>query len=234
MTELTARRPLQGEAQLSVAGKLPRIDDRHVMQLAAAIISAKTRGRAVTGLVAAEAGDGTSTVVVNVAQVLERMLASRVVIVDLNLHNPVLHLHYGLSRNPGLLDLMRGKATVREVVHVAEPGLLGVLPIGTAESDDTNLLLRPNGLGNILDVLRHQGFDTILLDCPPVLAASESAVLAAQAENSYLVMRAGRTQWSTAERAMKRLSAAGAVVRGVVLNQVASPIPAFLSRHLTN
>ena len=69
----------------------------------------------------------------------------------------------------------------------------------------------------ILPDLKHD-FDVIVLDCPPVLAASDALILGPATDGVLFVTRAGSTLMTHAEEALHRLDVAGAWVAGAVLN----------------
>lgn len=61
-------------------------------------------------------------------------------------------------------------------------------------------------------------YDLVIMDTPPVLAASDAAVLAAKADSVLLVLRAGETDRSAAQYALQQLASVRANVIGAVLN----------------
>ena len=56
------------------------------------------------------------------------------------------------------------------------------------------------------------------MDTPPLLAASDAAVLGAAADGVLLVLRAGQTDRDAAQQARQQLAAVGARLIGAVLN----------------
>jgi Mrp family chromosome partitioning ATPase len=60
--------------------------------------------------------------------------------------------------------------------------------------------------------------DLLIVDTPPLLAAPEAAVLAAEADAVLLVVRAGRTARGAVKQAVEQLVTVGAQVVGAVLN----------------
>ncbi len=63
-----------------------------------------------------------------------------------------------------------------------------------------------------------QNFDLVIFDTPPVLAVSDSQVLASDVDGVMLVIRSGQTEFSAAERAKELLEQSRANLLGVVLN----------------
>lgn len=97
---------------------------------------------------------------------------------------------------------------------------------------DTNMA-RPN-----LDILRDfyawakSQFTLVIVDCPPIMRAPDSAVLCGLADGTILVVEADRTRVPVVQRARETLTAGGANILGVVLNKREDLIPAFLYRFI--
>ena len=92
---------------------------------------------------------------------------------------------------------------------------------------------RPN-----LDILRdfyswvRTEFTLIIVDCPPIMRAPDSAVLCALADGTILIVEADRTRVPVVQRARETLTASGANILGVVLNKRVDLIPSFLYRFI--
>jgi Mrp family chromosome partitioning ATPase len=65
-------------------------------------------------------------------------------------------------------------------------------------------------------------YSHIILDSPPILAVSDSALLGTHADGMVLVLRSGATEQRAAERAIDQVRRVGVRVFGAVLNGVAS------------
>ena len=63
-----------------------------------------------------------------------------------------------------------------------------------------------------------EAFDLVVLDTPPLLAASDAAILSTLADGVILVVRAGVTEAEAAQQAMQQLISVRARVVGAVLN----------------
>ena len=61
-------------------------------------------------------------------------------------------------------------------------------------------------------------FDTIIIDTPPVLVATEASVLSSSSDATLVVVRAGVTHTAGLKQAMETLEGVGASVVGVLLN----------------
>jgi tyrosine-protein kinase Etk/Wzc len=71
----------------------------------------------------------------------------------------------------------------------------------------------------LLEQLGRQ-FDTIIVDAPPVLAVSDSAIIGRMTGATLMVARAGLHPIAELEQAVKRLNHAGVQVKGFVFNDL--------------
>jgi capsular exopolysaccharide synthesis family protein len=72
-----------------------------------------------------------------------------------------------------------------------------------------------------------EAFDLIVIDTPPLLAASDGAILATLSDGVVLVLRAGSTEGDAAQQAIQQLSGVGARVVGAVLNDPDAKVPTY-------
>jgi Mrp family chromosome partitioning ATPase len=80
----------------------------------------------------------------------------------------------------------------------------------------------------LLDELAEQA-DIVLLDCPPVLPVTDSAVLAQSVDGVLLVVDAGSTRRGAAQQAVDELKQVGANLIGVALNKVSARTGGYYS-----
>jgi Mrp family chromosome partitioning ATPase len=79
----------------------------------------------------------------------------------------------------------------------------------------------------IVDAMR-QNYDTVILDLPPIMVNSDSALLTDLADGTICVVRSGVTPLAMVNKALEQLEYNK--VRGVVLNGTRSAIPGWLQR----
>ncbi len=160
----------------------------------------------------------------------------RVLLVDCDIRRPQLHGLFRAPRSPGLLDLLspgrEGTSEVRSlsvadvaegdenpVAHVVRSTPfrgLSLLTCGTLPTNASNLLSGVR-MRSLLTTLKER-FDLVILDTPPVLATADAGILGSLTDGVLLVVRAGQTDRSAAQRAVAQLGSSGARVFGVVLN----------------
>jgi len=163
--------------------------------------------------------EGKSTTSINVAVMLAQQ-NQRVLLIDADVRRPALHRAMDVLREPGLTNLLIGDAEIREAVRPNVLPNLDVLPSGPFPPNPSELL----NSKKMQQLLRHfEGTYThIILDSPPILAVTDSAILATHTDGMVLVLRSGATEQRAAERAVDQVRRVGVRVFGAVLNEVAS------------
>ncbi len=173
------------------------------------------------GLTSAEPGDGKTTVLVNLGVTYARA-GKRTLLIDADMRRP------GLSR---LLDV-RGIAGLSQLLQSREPianctqpsicrmplANLHVLPCGSRPSDPVDLLTR----ARFAELLAWAGsqFDQVLIDCPPVMAASDAAIVGRQADGVLMVLQPEKNHRRLVLRAVQSLHAMHVPLIGAVANRV--------------
>jgi capsular exopolysaccharide synthesis family protein len=163
--------------------------------------------------------EGKSTTSINFAVMLAQ-LGERVLLVDADIRRPALHRAMDILREPGLTDLLVGAADVRTAIRPNVLPNLDVLPSGPFPSNPSELL----NSKKMQQLLRDfEGtYNHIILDSPPILAVTDSAILGTHTDGLVLVLRSGETEQRAAERAVDQVRRVGVRVFGAVLNEVAS------------
>jgi polysaccharide biosynthesis transport protein len=144
----------------------------------------------------------------------------RTVIVDGDMREPSLQreLLEDQRELSGLSDLLREKVTLNEVLKPTKQENLVLLPEGRRAPDPAELL-DDNGFSRILERLL-QNFDRVIIDSPPVNSVSDVLLIAAFADATCLVTRAGKTPKRAVRRALLQLEKAHAKVVGIIFNRL--------------
>jgi polysaccharide biosynthesis transport protein len=72
-----------------------------------------------------------------------------------------------------------------------------------------------------------EGYDLVIIDTPPLLAAADAAILSTLVHGVILVLRAGSTESAAAQQSIQQLNAVGARVIGAVLNDPDMQVPKY-------
>jgi capsular exopolysaccharide synthesis family protein len=149
----------------------------------------------------------------------------RVLLVDCDLRRARLHKVFDIGREPGITEMVLGREEPEAVTRETEVTGLYVIPSGVLPPNPSELLggeRMRKGLAALAEA-----FDLIILDTPPLLAASDGAILATLSDGVVLVLRAGATEGEAAQQAIQQLGAVGARIVGAVLNDPDAKVPMY-------
>jgi protein-tyrosine kinase len=162
-------------------------------------------------------GDGKTFTSVNLAFSLSRERDLSVLLVDADLHKSQVTQDLGLEDQPGLVDALLDESRDAEslVLRTDIPGL-DILPAGRSVAEAPELMASAR-MGQIISrlVARHPR-RLVLLDCAPMLAASEVRTLMHIPGQVLLVVRAGQTPQQAILESVEQLDAKR--FQGLILN----------------
>ena len=164
-------------------------------------------------ITSASAGEGKTTVAINLAVSLAR-LNERVLLIDFDLRRPSVHTAMGLAREPGLSNSLMGEADWRKCVQKGGVASLDVLAAGRNMADQSAELAMSPRLRKLLTEAEEE-YDFVIIDSAPVLIyPADVRTLAALVDGTLLTVRSGHTSreavreaWSQVRRPL-----------GIVLN----------------
>jgi capsular exopolysaccharide synthesis family protein len=185
------------------------VSDRDAGQLAARRLSVLVSS--------AEPGEGKSVLASNLAAAFGQL--GKTLLVDADLRRPAAERNFRLKAlSFGLADLLAGKATPGQCIQHLERWQIDVLPAGKIPLNPLELLSSDRFPGLIAQL--QQEYDYIVIDSAPCEAVSDAMVLSAFVEAVVYVVHAGRTDRRAIATGIQRLRAAGAPLKGIVLNRV--------------
>ncbi len=175
------------------------------------------------GVTSAVEDEGRTTVATGIAAAMAADLDVPIVLLEADLGHPGLHRVLGLAPHPGLCEYLRGECELATVLrHVSDS--LFVLPAGDAKGEAPRLI-RQLVTGDIRSRLEKSGA-VLVVDLPPILAASYGVLASTMAESIAFVVRAGVTTDDQVKDALARLDET--IVRGIVLNGAQPQLPGWL------
>ena len=172
----------------------------------------------------ASPGEGKTTTAANLAVSFAHH-GMRVLLVDCDLRRGRIHKIFEVPREPGMTELVIGQQESEVVIRQTDITGLYVIPSGNLPPNPSELL-GGDRMRKTLTSLS-EAFDLIIIDTPPLLAASDGAILATLSDGVVLVLRAGSTEGEAAQQAIQQLSGVGARVVGAVLNDPDAKVPTY-------
>ena len=142
----------------------------------------------------------------------------KVLLVDADLHRGGLHRFFELQAGRGLSEILSGQATLDQVVQHTEIEGLDLIGTGAFPENPAELFLQRN-MKEFLTAAEAL-YDLVVLDAPPVLAVSESSVIASLLDGTLLVIWSGRTSRKLVQAALRQLMSRGVNLLGCVLNNL--------------
>jgi polysaccharide biosynthesis transport protein len=166
-------------------------------------------------LTSANPDEGKTTIAANMGISIAQA-GEKVLLIDCDLRKPTLAGMLGQSRKPGLVEVIAGEMSFDDAVQPTVVENLDFLASGTMPANPAELLGSKN-MNSLLTMLGDR-YHIILLDTPPVLAASDPLVLATITDGLILVTKAGATKMKELDITRESIVSVGATVLGVVMN----------------
>ncbi|WP_322822431.1 CpsD/CapB family tyrosine-protein kinase [Chloroflexus sp.] len=139
----------------------------------------------------------------------------RVLLVDCDLRQPMLHTIFGLANDQGLTSAILDQEAPLAIQPTEVPGL-SLLPSGPLPPRPADLL-GSRRMEGLLHRLR-QAADIVIFDTPPVQNVTDALVLSTRVDGVLLVVQAGRSRRDRVREARQKLEKVKANLLGVVLS----------------
>lgn len=164
------------------------------------------------------ASEGKTTTVANLGLAFAHA-GHRTVVVDADLRRPRVHRFYDVEGSVGLTTVLEGKIDVATAtLPVPDDVPLSVVPAGPIPPNPAEML-RSEATEAAITKLQ-EGFDVVLIDCPPVLPVADALVVARHVDAALLVAAADATSRRRLGQAVEALVQVDAPLKGIVLNGV--------------
>jgi succinoglycan biosynthesis transport protein ExoP len=189
--------------------------------------------------------EGKTTTIVNLALTMAQS-GQKTLLIGANMRRPSIYRFFGIAREPGLSDILVGNAPWRDCVRgvadilmgrfemediMASPGLdnLHIIEAGPIPANPSELLSTA-AMRDFLQAVSAE-YDIVLIDTPPILPVTDSAIVAGQVDGVLLVYQAGKVGRLVLKRAKAHLESARAKVWGIVLNDLQTEISGYTYTH---
>jgi protein-tyrosine kinase len=167
-------------------------------------------------ITSAAQSDGKSSIIANLAVTFAQG-GNKTILVDSDLRRPSQHEIWGISNERGLTTMMLEESAMSTppLVQTAIENLQ-ILPSGPLPPNPADVLSSQRMMG-VIGVLKARA-NYVLFDSPPVLAATDAALLGSKLDGVLLVVRAGHTRREQTARARQALDRVHVRVVGAVLS----------------
>ncbi|WP_445669207.1 CpsD/CapB family tyrosine-protein kinase [Margalitia sp. FSL K6-0131] len=164
-----------------------------------------------------EPADGKTTTSANLSIVLAQQ-GKRVILVDSDLRKPSVHYSFNISNLHGLTNVLTREISLENAILKTHIHNLEVLTSGPIPPNPSELL--ESKAMELLIYQLHSGFDYVVFDTPPILAVSDSQILANKCDGVIMVVSSGKTRKDAALKSKNILLQANARLIGVVMNGI--------------
>lgn len=168
-------------------------------------------------------GEGKSFCAINLAISMAMEMDRTVLLIDADVAKPRVPEYLGIHADKGLLDVLQDKdLKLSDVLIKTDIAKLTVLPAGRTYKRATELLASAAMTRLIEDIGNRYPDRIILFDSPPLLATSESSVLATHMGQIVMVVEAEKTSQEAIREALSHIQSCEVV--GMLLNKT-TPTP---------
>ncbi len=154
----------------------------------------------------------------------------RLILVDANTRNPILHHKFSASRDGGLTDVLLEKTSLRNAITQVVPERFYFLQAGQRLNNPVNLYGSTRFVA-VMEELQKMA-DLIIFDSAPIMDSPETTLLSHRTNGLIMVLQAEKTRREVARAAQQDLESARVRVLGAILNKKRQVIPRFIDERL--
>ncbi len=177
------------------------------------------------------ASEGKSVTALNLAITLSHAIQKpKILLIDADMRKGKIISYLGVGEHKGLSEYLTGEASLEDIIFNIDIEHLNFIACGAVASHPADILASSR-MKDLLRDLRTQ-YDYILIDTPPVIPVTDSAILGAIADGVILVIKAGETQRGIIGRSCELLNQAHAKIIGHVLTGIEYFVPNYIYRYL--
>ena len=176
--------------------------------------------------------EGKTSVICNLAVTIAQT-GRKVLLIDGDFRRPVISRVFGIDLVPGFTDVILKKCETQQAIRSAADAMTGKMIAGNetkaASLSNLHLLASGTSVTNPSELIESKvvaemiksfsaDYDVILIDAPPVLAATDATIWSSIADGVVLVYQVGRVARGPLKRAKAQLDNVRANILGIVMN----------------
>ncbi|MBU5618057.1 polysaccharide biosynthesis tyrosine autokinase [Psychrobacter sp. TAE2020] len=173
-------------------------------------------------------GVGKSFISSNLSEVFAQ-LDKKVLIIDADMRLGELHKMFNMTQDNGLGDYLAQDVAITTVVHPTIMDNVDFMPRGQHPHNPASLLSGDKFTTMMTELNAH--YDYIILDSPPILAASDAIIMSQYADKVLMVTRYDKSIEGQVVYAIKQMHKANVQVDGIILNDVQQGLMSKYSYH---
>ena len=163
-------------------------------------------------------GEGKSITVLNIAATYAED-SKKVLVVDLDFRRPKLHRSFRRENKDGIADVLTGHVKLEDAIIHGENGI-DCLNRGSKVPYPTAVLGSEN-TAELFKKLREM-YEYIIVDCPPILAVSDAAIVSRLCDGCLFVISQSKTEKAAARESVKILRENGVDILGCVFANISA------------
>ncbi len=167
--------------------------------------------------VSGSAGEGKTTTLCNLAYICAQG-GYATLMIDADMRRPKLHRYYQLDNEAGLASYLLEDYGLEEVVFQTPIENLYVMPAGPMPFDPSGAL-NSRKFSELIQEVKER-FDIILVDSPPILGVSDSAVIVSEVDMTFMVVQPRKLPVKALLRQKQVIESVGGNLVGVVMNNI--------------
>ncbi|AOY44979.1 tyrosine kinase [Psychrobacter sp. AntiMn-1] len=173
-------------------------------------------------------GVGKSFISSNLTEVFSQ-LDKKVLIIDADMRLGELHRMFDMTPDNGLGDYLAQQIELAKVIHPTSIDNIDFMPRGQHPKNPSSLLSGDKFEQMMTELNEH--YDYIIIDSPPILAASDAMIMSHYADKVLMVTRYDQSVEGQVAYAIKQMHKADIQVDGIVLNDVQQGLMSKYSYH---
>lgn len=162
-------------------------------------------------------GVGKSFIASNLSEVFSQ-LNKKVLIIDADMRLGALHKVFNMTQDNGLGDYLTKDADITTVIHPTTLDNVDFMPRGQHPNNPASLLSGDKFSSLMTELSAH--YDYIIIDSPPILAASDAMIMAQYADKVLMIARYDKSIEGQVAYAVKQMHKVNIQVDGIVLNDM--------------
>ncbi len=162
-------------------------------------------------------GEGKTFVAINLAGILAQS-GLKVVLLDLDMRKPKVHLSFGVDNDKGMSTLLIGKHQKAECIKKTSIQNLDFIPSGPTPPNPSELILRDE-FKELIDKL-HEDYDIVFIDSPPVGLVTDGILIMKHVDIALYVLRINYSKRSFKANLHRLVEQANFKHMGIIVNAV--------------